>query len=176
MATSSMYPTSVTTTQIWDVSQLHSVDVTSPEFKELLVRMYQQINLMANVVNYKDTGLYQNAYEIVNGQQWFPNPANNSGTATNPTLRPVFRTVVNFGALPNNGAKSVNHNINPNTSFSFTRIYGAASKQTAPFDYVPIPNVAPSIEIDVTATQVTVTDFMDMTAYNAYIILEYIKN
>ena len=37
------------TTFIWDVEQLQHIEVTSPEFKELLVRLYQNLNLMANV-------------------------------------------------------------------------------------------------------------------------------
>ena len=39
----------VVTTNVWDVSQLYSIDVKSPEFQELLVRLYQNVNNIANV-------------------------------------------------------------------------------------------------------------------------------
>jgi hypothetical protein len=31
----------IPTTQVWDVSEIYSTEVTSPAFKELLVRLYQ---------------------------------------------------------------------------------------------------------------------------------------
>ena len=31
------------TTQVWDVSQIYDIEVNSPEFKELIVRLYQNI-------------------------------------------------------------------------------------------------------------------------------------
>ena len=70
MATSTQYGAFVPTNLIWDVQQLQSVDVNSPEFKELLVRLYQNINNIALVLNIKDTGMYQLS-EFVNGQLFF---------------------------------------------------------------------------------------------------------
>jgi hypothetical protein len=32
----------VPTTNVWDVSQIYEIDVTSPQFKELLVRLYNR--------------------------------------------------------------------------------------------------------------------------------------
>jgi len=48
----------VPTTNVWDPSEIYSVDVTSPRFKELLVRLYQNVNLIAVVLNTKDSGYY----------------------------------------------------------------------------------------------------------------------
>src|SRR5271157_1512774 len=88
------------TTFIWDVSQLQRVDVNSKEFKELLIRMYQNLTNMATAINLKDTGYYYQG-EFVNGQLYFPNPALSSSTTPPATYRQVFRLVINFGALPN---------------------------------------------------------------------------
>lgn len=182
MATqSSQIAVSVNTTQVWDViSQLQQTDVNSPEFKELLIRMYQFIGLMANVLNVKDTGVYNNAYETVNGQSWFPNPANNSSTNTTAAVRQVYRKVINFGALPNAGTKSVAHGITITAKTTFTRIYGTATNPSTsfiPLPYASVTAVINNIELNVDATNVNVITGIDRTAYTVcYIVLEYIQS
>lgn len=163
------------TTNVFDPSNVYNSDI-EPNLKLLLVRLYQDLNYMANVLNVKDTGQYTNAFEMVNNQQWFPDPALNSLSSTTPTQRPVFRTVINFGALPNFATKSVPHNILVNKGYSFTRIYGTATDPVG-FTYLPIPHEAPSIQIDVDATNVNITTLANLTNYTiTYVILEYIKS
>lgn len=179
MANSNQYGAYVNTTNIWDVQQIQQVDVTSPEFKELLVRLYQNINNIALVLNVKDTGMYQLS-EFVSGQLYFSNPATNSSTAQSPTQRQVRRKVINFGSLPNAGVKSVAHNITMTSATSFTRIYGAASDTTGNI-YIPLPYASPTdadnIELYVDATNVVVTTGSNRSNFNiAYVILEYLQN
>lgn len=168
----------VPTTNNWDVGQLYDIDVTSPAFKELLIRLYQNINVIATIVNLKDTGYYT-TQEFVNGQLYFPNPALNSSTNTVAAYRQVFRTVVNFGALPNAGVKSVPHNIQFTAGFSCTRIYATASDQIG-LTFIPIPFVdvtGASIQLDVDATNVNITTVDDRTNYAiCYVVVEYIKS
>ncbi len=164
---------------IWDVQQLYQVDVRSPEFKELLVRLYQNINNIALVLNVKDTGIYD-IQQFVNGQLYFPNPALNSSTAQTPDLRQVYRLVVNFGALPNAGTKTVAHGITCTTTTSFTRIYGCATKPTVAFEYIPLPyasaTLVNNIELFVDGTNVNVVTAADYSAYTiTYIILEFLQ-
>lgn len=177
------YPTNegsfVQTTNVWDVSQIAEVDVTSPEFKELLVRLYQNINLIAINLNSRDAGYYT-TNEFVNGQLWFPNPALSSQTGTYPANRQVLRKVINFGALPNAGTKAVAHNIPITAGYTFTRIYGTASDTTG-LNYIPLPYASPTlvnnIELKVDGTNVTVITGSNRSNFNvAYIILEYIKS
>lgn len=169
----------VPTTNVWDPAELYSVEVTSPRFKELLVRLYQNINLMAIVLNTKDTGYYNNIEEFVNGQVWFPNPTLDSTSQLKPTYRQVFRTVINFGQLPVIGIKSVPHNIPITALVTFTRIYGAAS-DTNGFFYIPLPLTDASgntATLDADATNVNVTTNADFSNFNvSYIVLEYIKS
>jgi hypothetical protein len=173
-----LYGSFVPTTFILDVSRLYQVDVTSPEFKELLVRLYQGLSSMLQDLNIKDTGYYVRQ-EFVNGQQYFPNPANNSSTSTAASMRQVFRTTVNFGVLPNNATKSVAHNIPITAGFSFTRIYATASDTTG-LTYIPIPFVdtaGNNIELYVDATNVNIITTSNRTNYNiCYVVIEYIKN
>ncbi len=170
------------TTYNFDVAQLYAVDVKSPEFKELLVRLAQNVNSMLIALNLADNGRYVQ-FEQVNGQQYFPNPALSSITATQPAYRQVFRTVVNFGTLPNTGTKSVAHGvpITPSvTTYSFTRIYATASDQVAR-TFIPIPYASNTagdpIELSVDATNVTITTGSNRTNYTiCYVVLEYIKS
>jgi hypothetical protein len=181
MATSGQYSAKIPTTSVWDPSTIpQNID---PILKELFIRMYQNLNLMANVLNVADIGFYNNQYEFVNGQQYFANPANNSSTQTNAIQRPVFRTVVNFGALPNgtiNPVKSVPHNIPFNGAFSATRIYAAASDTTG-LTYIPIPFASPTlnqnIKLDLDAVNVNITTgAIDRSNYNlCYVVIEILK-
>jgi hypothetical protein len=178
MARASAYGSFVGTTNVWDVSSLYSIDVTSPAFKELLVRLYQNLNLISTVLNTKDTGYYD-LQEFVNGQLWFPNPALNSNSTTNPTYRQVLRKVINFGPLPNTATKSVPHNITCTKATTFTRIYGAASDTTG-FNYIPLPYASPTvannIELLANGTNVTVITGSNRSNFNiCYIVLEYLQ-
>jgi hypothetical protein len=169
----------IPTTQVWDVSEVYSTEVTSPAFKELLVRLYQNINMQSISVNAKDSGYY-NTSEFVNGQLFFPNPALDSSTATTPTFRQVFRKVINFGALPNTAAKTAAHGITVTDAVTFTRIYATATNTTA-HAYIPIPYassvLANNIELSVDGTNVTITTGSDRTAFNVtYVVLEYLKS
>lgn len=164
-------------TYLVDVEQLREVNVQSPEFKELLVRLYQDISDMVEAINKKDTGQYL-VQQFVTGSLFFNvnNDINN--------LRPIYRIVVNCGALPNTTIKSIPHGISPTdftSAWTFLKIYGAASN-TSSFNYIPLPYVsstslADNIEIDVDNTNVYITTGANYSAYTqSYIILEFIKN
>ena len=179
MATRGDYGQFLATTNVWDVSEIYSTEVTSPQFKELLVRLYQNINNQALSVNVKDSGLYDTT-EFVNGQIYFSNPALNSTSTTTPTQRQVFRKVINFGALPNAASTSVAHDIAPTASFTFTRIYGSAS-DTIGLNYIPLPYASPvaadNIELNLDSTNVTIKTGSNRSNFNVvYVIVEYLKS
>lgn len=178
----------VPTSFIWDVARITDIDVNSQEFKELLVRLYQNVVNIANTLNIKDSGYY-NVLEFVNGQLFFPNPLFTSQSLETTSFRQVLRKVINFGALPNTGTKSVPHGITceafsagppiiPGTSF--TRIYATASDQTG-LTYIPIPyssttSLADNIELNVDNTNVNITTGSNRSNFNeTYIILEYLQ-
>jgi hypothetical protein len=169
----------VPTTNVWDVSQIYNIDVTSPQFKELLIRLYQNINNIALTLNTKDTGYYLTD-SLVNSQMFFPNPIYNSSTAENPGYRQVLRIVIDFGALPNTGTKSMPHNITINSATTFTRIYGTAS-DTTNLEYIPLPYSSASgtsnIELFVDSTNVNIITASNRSTFTTtYIVLEYIVN
>ena len=167
----------VPTTNIWDTSELQDIDLNSEQFRELLVRLYQNLNVMSVVLNSKDTGNYFTD-ELVNSQLFFSDPVLTSQSTSTPIYRQVVRKVINFGALPNTASKSVLHDIAPNDSYTFTRIYACASDTTG-LNYIPIPYASPTlannIELSVDSTQVTITTGSDRSNFNVcYVILEYL--
>jgi len=168
----------VPTTNIWDVGQIEDMDVNSSDFKELLVRLYQNINMISTVLNIKDSAYYD-TNEFVNGQQFFPNPSLIGSRSTTPQFRPVFRLVVNFGALPNAGTKTMPHGLTFTSGCTLTRAYAAASDTTG-LNYIPIPYASPTlannIELSVDATNVTIVTGSNRSAFNiCYVIVEYLK-
>lgn len=167
----------VPTTLIFDVAQLYSTDVTSPEFKELLVRLYQYVNNIALVLNVKDTAYY-NTLELLSSQSWFPNPALTSTSTTTPVFRPGFRRVFNIGPL-GPGVTAVNHNLPINAAWQFTRIYGVANDNIGN-NYYPLPWAsaagATNIELRVNLTQIIITNNSGIVFTSCLIILEWIES
>lgn len=157
----------VPTNYIWEISQLEDMNVTSPQFKDLLVRLYQNLNLMQISLNLKDAGYY-NTNEFVNGQKFFPSSGSNQ-------FRQVYRLTVNFGALPNATTKSVAHGLTITSGYSFTRIYATASDTTNK-TYMPIPNANADVNMTVDATNVNIKTSTNLSSYNmTYVVLEYLK-
>lgn len=168
-------------TNVWDVSDIYAANL-DPKLTELLVRMYQNLGLMATNVNYKDAGYYA-LQPLINGQLFFPNPDNNSSTAGFPAYRQVSRLVINFGTLPTGApgheTKSVPHGLTINPGFSFTRIYGCATDPNTTF--IPLPyasaTAADNVELYVDTTNVNVVTGADYSMYTTtYIIIEWIQS
>ena len=170
----------VPTTEIWQIIQeLSTAKPGSDQFKELIVRLALIVNRINLAVNTKETGIYDNAREFITSEQYFPNPVFFSGTPQTPEYRLVYRTVINFGALPNAATKSVPHNITCTAATSFTKIYGASTDPST--EYIPLPfvsatDVAHNIEVNVDTTNVNVITGADYSAFTiTYIILEYLQ-
>lgn len=179
MAVSSQYGAFVPTNFVWEMQQIQALEGIDPQFKEILVRLYQNIGNISLVLNVKDTGYYP-LQEFVNGQLYFPNPNNTSQTAAAPLERQVLRTTLNVGALPNTGTITIPHNITCTTATTFTQIYAAASDTTGK-NYIPIPYASPTlannIEIRADGTNVYITTGSNRTNFNVcYVVLEYMQS
>ncbi len=140
--------------------------------------IYAVINQMSLALNTKDSGYYA-LTEFINGQVWFPDPALTSSTSLAPTLRQVYRKVINTGTLANSGTTTTAHGLTITAGFSFTRIYGAATDPSTTF--IPLPYASPvladNIELWVDAVNVNIKTGKDRTGFTtSYVIVEYIKN
>lgn len=160
----------VPTTNVWDVSRLYEVEVGSPEFKELLVRLYQNVNNIAIALNTKATGYFINE-EFVSGKLFF-NPSSN-----NPLdLRPGFIKTINTGAL-GAGVTAVNHNLPVTNTWKWMFISGAATNTGTLVGY-PITFAGAAgnnIEVTVSATQVIINNASGVTFTDSQVTLEYVK-
>lgn len=172
----------IPTTQSWDVTEIYQSDVNSPKFKELLVRMYQYLNLMAESVNNKTSGLY-NSNEAASGDTFYPSASASSASDTRALPRPVFRRVLNMlptGTLPNTGTLTVAHGLTFNSSTTIVRLYGAANN-AAGTALIPIPYSSPvlvnNIELKADGTNVYIITGSDRTAYTkCNVVIEFLKN
>jgi hypothetical protein len=163
----------VPTTNVWDVSRLYELEVDSPEFKELLVRLYQNINNISIVLNTKCTGYYVNE-QFVSGKLFFN--ANPDPLDLSVQFRPGFLISVNTGAL-GAGVTAVNHNIDVTNTFQWMFIYGAATNTGTLVGY-PLPFAGAAgnnIEVSVTATQVVINNASGVTFTDSQVTLEYCK-
>lgn len=187
MADASMYGSFVSSTNVWDLAQLQDVEVNSPAFKEILVRLYQNVNNIALSLNTRDAGYY-NTQEFVNGQLFFPNPSATAGTNQAQQFRQVYRKVIYYNTgLPNTGTVNIPHNLfqpdgvtaAPNAQWTFTRIYGVANDPTNVV-FLPLPYASPTlannIEVLVNNTNIVVTTGSNRTSFTKnYFVLEYLK-
>lgn len=168
------YGSYVSTTNVWDVTNLYEVDVNSTEFKELLVRLYQNINNISVVLNTKCTGYYINQ-EFVSGKLFF-NPSPTAEENDQSELRPGYIMTVNTGAL-GPGVTAINHNIPVTNTFHWMFISGAATDTGTLIGY-PLPFAGAAgnnIEVSVTATQVLINNNSGVTFTNSQVTLEYCK-
>lgn len=91
--------------------------------------------------------------------------------------KPIYRKVINCGALPNNTIKNVAHNISNLSNVIFAN---GISYSSTTGNYFPIPYSADSLQAQVkmwvTNTDVSLQTLMDRSIYTTtYIILEYTK-
>ena len=144
-------------------------DVDSPNFKETLSLDRKRI---ADAINTKEGALYS-LKEQSTFQQYY--------TVDQPyKFRNVYRTVVNFGALPNAGVKTLAHGIPFNSQYRITRLYGAS---TDPINlrYIPLPFVsnapANAISLELDGTNIIVASGINRNNYTSTsIVIEYTKN
>lgn len=153
------------------------VDINKDNYTQLLVKLYQIVNVIALAVNEKDTALYIDQ-EIQNGQKWAKPQTQNSPNEF--PYEAVFRMRVDTGQLPNTGTTATPHGIPFAATYTVTRIYGAATDHTN-LDYVPLPYasvvLASTIQLGVDSTNVYITTGADWSSYDSsYVIIEYIKN
>lgn len=139
------------------------------EMRDMLNDVYQGI---ASTVNTKEGALYVPIEKLTSGQYF---------TRGNPQInREVYRMVIDFGALPNTGTKSVPHGITVTSQFESTRIYGSATDPVRRV-FLPLPYASPvlaaNIEVYIDDTNVVITTGSDRTAWTlCTIVFEFVKN
>lgn len=154
------------TTDIFNVNNIESINISSSEFKDLIVKLAQNANKQNLAINSKKSGVLS-SLEDLSGCVY-----ENNGS---------FHKMISFGALPTASAtKSVAHGITFATAYKMVKIYGAATNPTTQ-SMIPLPFAHPTaaqiISLQADATNVIVTT--GATDYSAwtetFIFIEYLK-
>jgi hypothetical protein len=161
----------VPTTNIWDVGEIYNVEGLSPEMRELLVRLYQNLNNMSVALNNKISGYYVQQEFNTSGLYFNPN-------STDPNkLRSEFAITIDTGAL-GAGATTVAHGLTIDSNWKLTQIYGAATKTTG--TYYPLPYVDSAgvlnISLSMNATNILITNSSGITFNSSIVVIKYVKN
>lgn len=151
---------------IYDTRNILSIDVSSDEFKQLLVRLYQSINNISINLNKKEIALYP-LEEINTGVLYYREvPTQFEG------LRTVYRTTYQTGAL-GAGVTNIAHGLTITNQWEFTKIQGVANDPVG-FRYYPIPMTL--LTVSLTATNIVITNGTGINFNTGSIVLEYVKN
>lgn len=121
----------------------------------------QQDNVLKNVKDYVDNSNSYSTQEVKTGGTWIDG-------------KPIYRKVVDFGALPNATTKNVAHGVS--NIGDITHIYGVAhssAKMTIPLPYARgIPIILYATQDDV-AIEISTSDYVEFT--RSEITIEYTK-
>ena len=153
-------------------------DVVPEKWEDAQPFLVEQLKKISNAVNIRDIGWYLDE-ELLTGKAFIPTTGMGGG-ATNQVFRQVFRKVIDFGALPNAGSKSVAHGISFTNSFTLTSLSASATNPTG-LNALPIPYIDPTalntgISLSMDATNVTITTGINRSAYTrCYVTIEYMQ-
>jgi hypothetical protein len=147
-------------------------DSIPEEWEEGRAILVEYLKKITNSLNTKEIGFFLNE-QLISGKQFIP------GTANNQLFRTVFRTVINFGALPNNTTKSVAHGVTVNASFSLIDMYLSATDPVGltGFSLQYWDNTGSSpITLNYTSTDVVVKTTANYSNFTTtYVVLEFIQ-
>ena len=142
------------------------------------LQLRKYLNDIVISLNVKETGFYIEN-EVPTGGLFIP--IFSTDTNANLEYRPMFRVVVDFGALPNNTTKAVPHGITTTQDYSIIRLSGVATDPGATTldSAIPLPFVGNNpleVELEMDATDILITTGMNRTNYTrTFIVIEYIK-
>lgn len=143
------------------------------------IKLRQYLTDISIALNAKETSFYLEE-ETATGRNFIP--LFGTDASQNQEYRPVYRTVVDFGALPNATSKSVAHGISTTQNYSIVHLYAAATDPGASTitEGIPIPyassTAADNIELTMDATNVTITTGVDRTSFTrCFVTIEYIQ-
>lgn len=139
----------------------------------------EQFKRVSNAVNIREIGWFLDE-ELLSGKAFIPGQESLSDLSTSQVFRQVLRKVIDFGALPAAGTKSVPHNITVTNNFTLTFMCAAATDPIG-LDSLPIPYIDPlvlanGIGLTMDATNVNITVGDDRSAFTrCFVTIEYLQ-
>lgn len=165
----------VPTTETFDSGVIDNEgNINREALQEFILRVRQIINEISVIINVKQTGYYP-LEEFITGNLYFER------TGQLNEFRPSQWRVIDFGTLPNNGIKTVPHNITFDANTEFVRIYGTATDPVGlvaiPIPFSSVAGVSDGIELFIDQNNVSIETVSDRTAFTiCTVIIEYIQN
>jgi len=145
------------------------------------VFLYDRFANFADVINDKKIGVYMQAFETLNGNKWF--------YKTTGRTRNGYQALAFIPSYPNTGVLTITRATVPqfpipsiNAQFVISDLWGTASKPCTAvgagngnyFSFMPQGDTR--ISFTMSDTTIVITTTVDLTAYNGFIIVEYIRD
>jgi len=166
-----------------DAQQLESFvpvyDAVPDKWEEARPFIVEQLKRMANAVNIREIGWFLDE-ELLSGKAFIPGSESMQDLSTSQVFRQVLRKVVDFGALPAAGTKSVPHGISFTDNFTLVQMFAAATDPVA-FIAFPIPYADPTgltnaVALTMDDTNVNITVGVDRSAFTrCFVTIEYLQ-
>lgn len=153
-------------------------DVAPKTWEEAMPFVVEQLKKLANAVNAREIGFFLDQ-ELLSGKAFIPGINNVVDGGTSQTFRSILRKVIDFGALPAAGTKSVAHGIVFDANFTLIQIWASATDPAA-LVALPIPFASPtlvnSISLTMDATNVNIAVGVNRSSFTrCFVIIEYIQ-
>lgn len=154
-------------------------DVIPEQWDQARPMLVELLKKITNALNVREIGWYLDE-EILTGKAFIPGIDNLINGSTSQVFRQVFRKVIDFGALPNAGTKSIPHGIVFDNNFTLTYL-GAYATDPINFVAVPIPYVDPgtlanSIALTMDSTNINITTVINYSSFTrCFITVEYMQ-
>jgi len=154
-------------------------DAVPDKWEDARPFMVEQLKRISNAVNIREIGWFLDE-ELLSGKAFIPGATSLGDLSTSQVFRQVLRKVVDFGALPVAGTKSVPHGITFDANFTLVQMYAAATDPVA-FIALPIPYADPAalanaISLTMDATNVNITVGVNRSAFTrCFVTIEYLQ-
>lgn len=154
-------------------------DAVPDKWEDARPFMVEQLKRISNAVNIREIGWHLDE-ELLSGKAFIPGLNAMAGGASSQIFRQVLRKVIDFGALPAAGTKSVAHGITVDNNFTLVQMYASATDPTA-FLAFPIPYADPTllannVGLDMDSTNVNITVGVDLSAYTrVFVTIEFMQ-
>lgn len=151
-------------------------DVVPEKWEDAREFLVEHLKKISNAVNIREIGWFLNE-ELLSGKSFIPGTT----AAGNPQqFRTILRKVIEFGALPAAGTKSVAHGINVDANFTLIQIFSSATDPVSfisfsqPYaDPISINN---AVALTIDATNVNITVGANRSNFTrCFVTIEYIQ-
>jgi hypothetical protein len=151
-------------------------DVMPDKWEDAKIILVEVLKKITNSLNVKEIGFFLDQ-ELLSGKSFIPGISN--GGVSSQQFRTVLRTVIDFGQLPNAGAKTVPHEIVFDENFTLIQMFASATDPTN-LVAIPIPyagaGAADGVALFMNSTDIVIVTQTNRSTYTrCYVVIEYLQ-